>query len=61
MIKRTDEISPQRSQASRFNANILQKLQKALEADPEAGLLPLLPTEYCERLGGGKKQKCGKH
>ena len=60
-MKHRNGESLQASEAARFNAKILQKLQKALEADPEADLLSLFPTKYCERLDGRKKKKCGKY
>ena len=58
-MKRKHAISPGDSEAAKFNAKVLQKLQKALKVDPEADLCSLLPANYSERVDGRRKQALG--
>ncbi|KAI4167669.1 MAG: hypothetical protein LQ343_007023 [Gyalolechia ehrenbergii] len=53
-------LQPWTSSATRFNAVVLRKLQKAITKDPEVDLISIIPTGYSVRLMGMKEQEGNK-
>jgi hypothetical protein len=48
------------SEASKFNARVMKRLEKALAADPEVDLTIALPLNYVQRLVGRKSDASSK-